>query len=140
MDGIEVLEQKDVLDYDTDGNTTEITRSYYHRNALGSVMEITDANQAAAVSYRYDPYGKVTITVGGTPQSSDPLGQHWTYAGRFHDEECDLYYYRNRSYSSTLGRFLQRDPIGLIDSPVLYEYARNSPANYIDPLGTTVVN
>jgi len=74
IDGIEMLEQKDVLDYDTDGNTTEVTRSYYHRNALGSVMEITDTNQAVAVSYRYDPYDKVTITRGGSPQSSYPVG------------------------------------------------------------------
>ena len=79
VDGIQMLEQKDVLDYDTDGNTTELTRSYYHRNALGSVMEITDANQAAVASYRYDPYGSVTITRGGQTQSSDPLGQHWGF-------------------------------------------------------------
>ncbi len=76
VDGIQMLEQKDVLDYDTDGNPTEVTRSFYHRSALGSVMEITDMNQAVVVSYRYDPYGKATITRGGTPQSSDPLGNH----------------------------------------------------------------
>jgi len=63
-----MLEQADVLDFDGDSNTSETTRSFYHRNALGSVMEITDMNEAEVVSYRYDPYGTVTITVGGTPQ------------------------------------------------------------------------
>ena len=112
LDGIQALEQKDVLDHDTDGNTNEVTRSFYHRNALGSVMEITDMNEAVVVSYRYDAYGKATITRGGTPQSSDPLGNHWTFTGRFLDEEAGLLYYRARYYDPTLGRFLQRDPLG----------------------------
>jgi RHS repeat-associated protein len=111
-DGIVMLEQGDVLDYDTDSDTAELTRSFYHRNALGSVMAITDMNEAEVVSYRYDPYGKVTITRGGTPQSSDPLGNHWTFTGRFLDEEAGLYYYRARYYDPATGRFLQRDPLG----------------------------
>jgi YD repeat-containing protein len=72
VDGITMLEQADVLDFDTDTNTAEITRSFYHRNALGSVMDITDMNQAKVVAYRYDPYGKATITVGGTPHADNP--------------------------------------------------------------------
>jgi RHS repeat-associated protein len=75
-------------------------------------MEITDMNQAEVVSYRYDPYGKVAITRGGTPQSSDPLGNHWTFTGRFLDEETGLLYYRARYYDPVTGRFLQRDPLG----------------------------
>jgi RHS repeat-associated protein len=135
VDGIQMLEQKDVLDYDTDGNTTEVTRSFYHRNALGSVMEITDMNQAAVVSYRYDAYGKVTITRGGTPQTSDPLGQHWAFTARFLDEESGLLYYRARYYDLATGRFLQRDPSGYAAGPNLFEYAGSDPANVIDPSG-----
>ncbi len=135
VDGIQMLEQKDVLDYDADGNTTEVTRSFYHRNALGSVMEITDMNQAVAVSYRYDPYGKVTITRGGTPQSSDPLGQHWTFTGRFLDEEAGLLYYRARYYDPATGRFTQRDPLGYVPAPGLFSYTAESPTNRRDPSG-----
>jgi RHS repeat-associated protein len=130
-----MLEQKDVLDYDSDGNTTEVTRSFYHRSALGSVMEITDMNQAEVVSYRYDPYGKVTITRGGTSQSSDPLGNHWTFTGRFLDEESGLLYYRARYYDPATGRFLQRDPLGYAEGPSLFEYANSSPVNERDPSG-----
>ena len=36
IDSILMLEQADVLDYDSDSNTTEVVRSFYHRNALGS--------------------------------------------------------------------------------------------------------
>jgi RHS repeat-associated protein len=87
------------------------------------------------VSYRYDPYGAVTITVGGTPQSSDPLGNPWTYTGRFHDEETGLYYYRARYYSPETGRFLQRDPLGARRSARLYEYCLSCPTAFSDPLG-----
>jgi RHS repeat-associated protein len=135
VDGIQMLEQKDVLDYDADGNTTEVTRAFYHRNALGSVMEITDLNQAVMVSYRYDAYGRVTITRGGTPQSFDPLGNHWTFTGRFLDEEAGLFYYRARYYDPSTGRFLQRDALGYAASPSLYSYVDSSPLSRIDPSG-----
>ncbi len=135
VDGIRMLEQKDVLDYDTDGNTTEVTRSFYHRNALGSVMEITDMNQGTVVSYRYDSYGKVTITRAGTPQATDPLGNHWTFTGRFLDEEAGLLYYRARYYDPAVGRFLQRDPIGYRPTPSLFCYVNSNPTGLTDPAG-----
>jgi RHS repeat-associated protein len=135
VDGSQMLEQKDVLDYDTDGNTTEVTRSFYHQNALGSVMEITDMNQVVVVTYRYDPYGKVTITRGGTPQSSDPLGQHWTFTSRFFDEESGLLYYRARCYDPAIGRFAQRDPLGVTAGPNLFAYVDSGPTHRTDPTG-----
>jgi RHS repeat-associated protein len=98
-------------------------------------MEITDMNEAEVESYRYDPYGAVTITVGGTPQSSDPLGNPRTYTGRFHDEETGLYYYRARYYSPVTGRFLERDPIGPFRNGRLYEYCKSRPTVVLDPSG-----
>jgi RHS repeat-associated protein len=98
-------------------------------------MEITDMNEAEVVSYRYTPYGAVTITVGGTPQSSDPLGNPWMFTGRFLDEETGLYYFRARTYSPSMGRFLQRDPLGVAAGPSLYEYAFGAPSVHTDPLG-----
>ena len=135
IDEVLMLEQADVLDYDSDTNTTESTRSYYHRNALGSVMEITDANEAVAVSYRYDPYGAVTITRNSTTQSTDPLGNPWMYTGRFTDEETGLYYYRARYYSPETGRFLQRDPLGYAPGANLYSYVKVAPTRLVDPYG-----
>jgi RHS repeat-associated protein len=135
VDGITMLEQADMLDYDTDTNTSEVTRSFYHRNALGSVMDITDMNQAKVVAYRYDPYGKATITVGGTPQANDPLGQHWAFTGRFLDEESGLLYYRARHYDPGTGRFVQRDPFGYAQGPSLFAYVDSNVASRSDPSG-----
>ncbi len=135
IDNVLMLEQADVLDFDADQNTSETTRSFYHKNALGSVMAITDMSEATAVSYRYDPYGTVTITRGGQTQSTDPLGQHWGYAGRYYDEETGGVYSRAREYGPNLGRFGQRDPLRAASLKNSYCYGSNSPVSRCDPTG-----
>jgi RHS repeat-associated protein len=130
-----MLQQKDVLDFDDDTDVTEFTRHFYHRNALGSVMEITEMDEDVAVSYRYNPYGAVTITRNSQEQSSDPLGNPWVFTARFTDEETGLYHYRARAYSPVTGRFLQRDPLGYAGGSSLYIYVRQNPLNLVDPFG-----
>jgi RHS repeat-associated protein len=136
INSVLAIEQADTLDFDGDTNLSEITRSFYHTNAIGSTLEITAANQVVALSYRYDPYGTPTVTRGGVPQSGDPLGQSFAFAGALYDEEVSVYCMRFRTYDPLRGRFLQRDPLEYSE-PNTYSYAGCSPVNYIDPLGLT---
>jgi len=53
-----------------------------------------------------------------------------------YDPETRLYYVRNRTYSPTLGRWIQRDPIGYSGGINLYEYVGGRAANKADPNGT----
>lgn len=48
-----------------------------------------------------------------------------------------LYYFRARYYDPSVGRFLTKDPAGLIDGPNLYAYVGNNPVSQTDPSGTT---
>jgi RHS repeat-associated protein len=120
---------------------------YYHQNALWSVAAITDAGEAVVERYSYDAYGAVTMTDGagvpvpltawGAPHSA--IGNPWAFTGRQLDEETALYYYRARVYDSGKGRFLQRDPKKYANGLNLYEYAKSSPENLLDPSGAITV-
>lgn len=124
--GIVMLQQADILDHDSDANTSESTRSFYHTNALGSVMLLTDELEAEVVTYRYNPYGTASITVGGTPQGSDPLGQSLAYAGVYRDPET-LLATLARGYSSFTGSFLQRGVQTSALDPSTYGLGVSSP-------------
>ena len=57
------------------------------------------------------------------------------FTGREYDGETGLYYFRARYYSANLGRFIQRDPIGMEDQINLYTYVGNNPVRFSDPSG-----
>ena len=65
--------------------------------------------------------GDDLVTMGGT----SALGNPYTHTGRRLDPETGLYYYRNRYLDSDLGRFISRDPVGLIAGLNLYEYVKS---------------
>jgi len=99
---------------------------YYHSDGLGSVTSLTDSSGATVESYSYDAFG--------TPSAASSIGNRFMFTAREYDVETGLYYYRERQYSSELGRFLQTDPLDLDDENT-YTYCYNAPANYTDPYG-----
>ena len=43
-----------------------------------------------------------------------------------------------RDYDATLGRYIQADPLGLVDGASVYGYALQNPARWSDPRGEVV--
>jgi len=58
------------------------------------------------------------------------------FTGHRRDAETGLYVTLHRTYHPTLGRWLQRDPIGYGDGMSLYEYVSSMPLQGRDPRGT----
>jgi RHS repeat-associated protein len=103
--------------------------SYYEADGVASVTSLTTSSGASAQTYTYDSLGNVVVATGSVVNP-------FRYTGREFDAETGLYSYRARYFDSQAGRFISEDPIGLGGNSLnFYEYAYNSPANWIDPSG-----
>jgi RHS repeat-associated protein len=104
------------------------TVRYYHTDALGSVIALSDATGAIQTRYTYDPYGNVTVTGAA---SDNPF----QFAGRENDG-TGLLFERARYYSFELQRYISEDPIGFAGGDVnMYVRIGNNPVNFFDPSG-----
>jgi len=98
---------------------------------LGSMVTFITDHGEVWLNGDYHPFGDPLIAY--------PFGDWLTtlgFTGREYDYDIGLYYYRNRWYSTDLGRFLEPDPIGLAGMDInLYRYVKNGPLSWLDPFG-----
>ncbi|MEQ1712164.1 MAG: RHS repeat-associated core domain-containing protein [Hyphomicrobium sp.] len=57
------------------------------------------------------------------------------FPGQWFQVESGLHYNWHRHYDPTIGRYTQPDPLGFVDGPSVYAYARNAPGEVIDFTG-----
>jgi RHS repeat-associated protein len=108
------------------------TREYYHTDLIGSTRamshamgELIPGSQAA-----YTAFGEFV-----PPSATHRFGYAGAYGYQTH-EEFSFQHVGHRYYDPAIGRFLQRDPIGISAGFNLYEYVRSTPTVQIDPAGT----
>jgi len=92
---------------------------YPHTDRRGSTIAVSQAGQAVE-TYGYGEFG----------QTAPLTGYPWRYTGQRLDAWTGHYNYKAREYAPNLGRFLQPDPLGFVDGPNVYAYARNNPLRY----------
>ncbi|ERH70958.1 hypothetical protein N173_14035 [Acinetobacter baumannii EGD-HP18] len=71
-------------------------------------------------------------------ENSEIISNNIRFQGQYFDKETGLHYNRNRYYSPYVGRFISKDPIGLLGGSNMYQYAPN-PIVWIDPLSLTKI-
>lgn len=108
--------------------------TYYHTDPAGNVLATTDAAGNLLSQSERRPYGE---RVMGAPESGPG------YAGHVDDPDTGLVYMQARYYDPSIGRFISRDPAGLIAGDIhgisRYSYANNNPIGNIDPDGRQTV-
>jgi len=86
-------------------------RKYVHSNHLYSPAALTDPSGTVIERYRYDAYGRRTVTnAAGVSRLASSYAFQRGFTGYYLDDESGLYYARARMYSPGLGRFVNRDP------------------------------
>ncbi len=109
---------------------------YFLTDALGSVRSIVNASGVVQSSYDFDEYGNLI----STPPTGVTSQKTFVGGASVQDETGDtgLYLMGHRWMMSTLGRFINRDPIGFAGGLNMHVYAGNNPVNFTDPAGLFV--
>lgn len=111
---------------------------FYHCDHLGTPQEMTDHTGAIIWKAEYKAWGecKAEKAKSNFFENSEIISNNIRFQGQYFDEETGLHYNRYRYYLPYVGRFISKDPIGLLGGFNVYSYAPN-PNNWIDPLGLT---
>ncbi|MFH1418312.1 MAG: RHS repeat-associated core domain-containing protein [Planctomycetota bacterium] len=112
---------------------------HYLHDTLGSVVGLMNESDALVERYAYEPYGATLMehedSGSWTATNGSHFGNPFAWTGQRYDAGVDLYGFFARTYSPTLGRWLQRDPLGYVDGVNLYQYVRGNPLFSVDPFG-----
>jgi RHS repeat-associated protein len=105
--------------------------TYYHNDALGSVVAASDQSGQLLWRKEYAPFGD---QLDSTSES-----EKLSYTGKEHDDVTGLTYFGARYYDPHLGRFMGVDPAGVNPNDPFtfnrYSYGNNNPYRFIDPDG-----
>ena len=132
--GGQYIDEPVLFDKDTDDDE-EIDVSYWYLHDTNyNIVALADATGGTLERCWYEPYGPTTFTnasgIANTPPSESDYANTLAFQGQRLDTDSGLYYFRNRHYSPTLGRFVQTDP-----GSAMSMYRFIDPVNHVDPLG-----
>ncbi len=106
----------------------EAVQLYFVRTDLiGRPVFATDDAGVKVWEATYLPFGGVHTSTGPNLKLRFP--------GQWFQSETSLHQNWMRDYDPTTGRYMQADPLGLVDGASIYGYALQNPGRYVDPTG-----
>ena len=104
--------------------------SYFDFDAIGSTVGITSASGRYVSDFSYRPFGDRLI-------QNAQVSSGFTFAGKIGamSDGSGFIHMRARDYSTTTGRFVSPDPIGILGGINLLSYSFNQPTDAVDPTG-----
>ena len=142
FDGMDVVQERNAANEVTaqlvrDGNisgilsrTTAAGASFYGYDGNGNVTLLTDASGADVAHYRYDAWGNTLEAVG--PRAGE---NPYRFSTKEVHAQSGLIDFGYRFYSPSMGRWINRDPLGEAGGVNLYAMVRNNPVNFVDFYG-----
>jgi RHS repeat-associated protein len=109
-------------------NTATPVTSHIHTDHLGRPTRMTSATKATVWQATWKPWGEIQ-SLSGTATNN------LRFPGQYFQIETGLHYNHHRHYDPVTGRYTQPDPLGFVDGPSVYAYARSSPLMVTDREG-----
>jgi RHS repeat-associated protein len=104
--------------------------SFVRADHIGRPIYATNATGAKVWTATYQPFGGVHTSTGALTTARFP--------GQWFQSESGLHQNWMHDYDPTTGRYLQADPLGLVDGASVYGYVKQSPMRLTDHSGLSV--
>ena len=112
---------------------------WFEKNLQGDIVAVYSYDGTLLISYKYDAWGKTTITYSNSGDSTTAVNNSITYRGYYYDKDLGLYYLQSRYYDPVVKRFINADGYISTGSGLLgynmFAYCNNNPVNLLDPTG-----
>ncbi|HFF4760302.1 TPA: RHS repeat-associated core domain-containing protein, partial [Acinetobacter baumannii] len=97
---------------------------------------MTDHTGVVIWKAQYKAWGECKVEQAKSDffENSEIISNNIRFQGQYFDGETGLHYNRYCYYSPYVGRFISKDPIGLLGGSNIYAYAPN-PVGWVDQLG-----
>jgi RHS repeat-associated protein len=109
-------------------NTASPATLFVHVDHLNRPTMMTNAAKASVWAAIWTPWGTPQSITGAETNDA-------RFPGQWFQLEAGLAYNWYRHYDPSLGRYTQPDPLGFVDGPSVYAYAKSKPLQFIDPEG-----
>lgn len=133
MDGNQRIALVETRTEGNDNSPPQVIRHHFSNQVGSASLELDGVGQI--ITYEeYYPYGSTSYQAGRS--AVEVKLKRYRFVGKERDEETGLNYHGARYYAPWLGRWISKDPAGMVDGPNLYQYALSNPIVRLDAKGT----